>query len=302
MSRYTPEQLNRYFQHIGYTPKAGDVSLECLTNIQRRQLARVPFESVTLHYSKFHLLSLDPEDLFVKIVDNSRGGYCMELNTFFATVLRTLGFTLFSSGARVKGGDSFSGWDHMVNIVTIDGKRHLVDVGYGSNVPPLPVPLEHGFEFDAVLPARGKLEHRGIAEYSDPSQRLWVFSTQDDGTAPWREQTCFLDHEFLPGDFQVMNLRTMTNPTSLFVKSVVATKIILDEQAVRPVGVIILFRNYVKRRIGDKAEIIENLETEEDRVKALGTYFDIVLSAEDQRAIRGLASELRRTPLVVRDI
>lgn len=60
------------------------------------------FENLQLHYSSHHSISLDPEHLYTKIVEkDNRGGYCMENNCFFGTVLRTLGFSLHSAGARV---------------------------------------------------------------------------------------------------------------------------------------------------------------------------------------------------------
>jgi len=56
-------------------------------------------------------LSLHPEALFHKVVNTSRGGYYMEVNTLFATVLRTLGFTLISVGGRVRGPKGgYKGW------------------------------------------------------------------------------------------------------------------------------------------------------------------------------------------------
>ncbi|CAI4216100.1 unnamed protein product [Parascedosporium putredinis] len=92
----------------------------------RHHLAAVPFESLSLHYSPRRTLSVDPEDLFRKIVrppraaldspndedDNAaaaaagvhpdgdrRGGYCMEVNTLLASVLRGLGYDVLSVGA-----------------------------------------------------------------------------------------------------------------------------------------------------------------------------------------------------------
>ena len=110
---YSETQLEQYFDHIGYPRSArSDVgnTLEFLAELQKRNLARVPFESVSFHYSRHRLLSLDPEDLFEKIVTNSRGGYCMEVNAFFGTVLRSLGFNLISVGARVNGRTGYKGW------------------------------------------------------------------------------------------------------------------------------------------------------------------------------------------------
>ena len=97
---YSAEQLSRYFQLIGLPPHpAKPASLECLAELVKLQLATVPFENLSLHYSKHHLLSLDTNDLFDKIVGRRRGGYCMENNTFFGAVLRSLGFTLINAGA-----------------------------------------------------------------------------------------------------------------------------------------------------------------------------------------------------------
>jgi arylamine N-acetyltransferase len=110
---YSQAQLERYFQHIGFDPSGQERgSVAFLAALLRRHLARVPFENVSLHYSKTRLLSLDAQDLYEKIVSNSRGGYCMEVNAFFATVLRSLGYTFYSAGARVKdkGHDRFGGW------------------------------------------------------------------------------------------------------------------------------------------------------------------------------------------------
>jgi arylamine N-acetyltransferase len=181
----------------------------------------------------------------------------------------------------------------MVNLVTIGQKRYLVDVGFGSNGPPYPVPLEHDHEFVGVAPFRGRLQYRSLDEHSDSSQRVWVYSGQDDESSPWRDMYAFVELEFLPGDFEVMNLKTMTTPQSFFVQSVMCMCTVLDSEKTKPVGLLILHRDYVKKRMGDKSEIIETLETEEQRVHALEKYFGIVLAPDERKAIQGLASELR---------
>jgi arylamine N-acetyltransferase len=99
---YTAGQVDRYLEHINL-PKDSHPQdrLELLTALQRHQLARVPFESLSLHYSETRLLSLDLDDLFEKIVAEGRGGYCMELNAFFGTILRSLHFELYNAAGRV---------------------------------------------------------------------------------------------------------------------------------------------------------------------------------------------------------
>lgn len=182
----------------------------------------------------------------------------------------------------------------MVNIVTINNTRYLVDVGFGSNGSVNPVPLEHNYIFSTVSPARGRLEYKSLSQHSDPNQRIWVYSTQDNEAVPWKEMYCFTaDTEFFPADFEVMNLSTMTSPQSFFVQTVMCMWLLLDDSKQNPIGVLILHKDYVKRRIGDKSEIIEHFESEEDRVEALEMYFAIVLTSKEREAIRGLPSELK---------
>lgn len=103
MATYTENQLRQYFTHISYPESRHPQDpLQFLTGLQRYHLARVSFDSIALHYSPHHLLSLGPDDLFEKIVLRGRGGYCMEVNAFFANILRSLGFDVYSAGGRVK--------------------------------------------------------------------------------------------------------------------------------------------------------------------------------------------------------
>lgn len=204
----------------------------------------------------------------------------------------------------------------MVNIVTINNTRYLVDVGFGSNGSVHPVPLEHNHIFTTVAPARGKLEYKSLSQHSNPDQRIWVYSTQENESAPWKEMYCFAaDTEFFPADFEVMNLSTMTSPQSFFVQTVMCMWLLLSDDSdkgnsdsghgsdddddenkredLKAVGVLILHKDYVKRRIGDKSEIIEQFESEEQRVHALERYFGILLTKKEREAIRGLPSELK---------
>ena len=115
---YTANQLHQYLKYIQY-PDYGDSStlpqptLENLRILIIHQLSTIPFENLSLHYttdSSPHVFT-EPEAIFQKIVTNQkgRGGYCMELNTFFGTVLRGLGYRVRSVGARVSDGSIFDG-------------------------------------------------------------------------------------------------------------------------------------------------------------------------------------------------
>lgn len=113
---YSPEQLDQYFARINLPQRYressiaqsgthihNEASLDFLKALQRYQVAAVPFENLNLHYSVQRHISIDTEKLFEKIVTtkSERGGYCMENNTLFGTVLRSLQYNVMSVGGRV---------------------------------------------------------------------------------------------------------------------------------------------------------------------------------------------------------
>lgn len=146
---YTEPQLQRYFDRISLPSSvqgmllvlslshqldpscssAFEQQLRLLTTLQQYQVAHVPFENVSLHYSPHRTISLDAGDLFSKIVEHRRGGYCMENNTFFGAVLRGLGFEVYSTGARIShavfgtDGGGFKGWYVYKFFSVSDGAR-----------------------------------------------------------------------------------------------------------------------------------------------------------------------------------
>lgn len=90
-------------------------TLKFLTILHKHQLSTVPFENLALHYSTDHAISLDPEVLFEKIVTKKRGGYCMENNSFFGNMLRSVGFQTYCAGGRIRvpGDDSNPKGDYL---------------------------------------------------------------------------------------------------------------------------------------------------------------------------------------------
>jgi arylamine N-acetyltransferase len=117
---YSRDEIESYYRRIKlpdalrlYTvseasPKA---ALCYLRLLQKHHLTHVPFENLSLHYSTHRRNSLHHDDLFKKIVqDGARGGYCMELNAAFGTLLRSLGYKMYAAGARVHDGKIFEMW------------------------------------------------------------------------------------------------------------------------------------------------------------------------------------------------
>jgi len=289
-------------------------------------MATVPFENLALHYSTHHSITLDPECLFEKVVGRGRGGYCMENNCFFGTVLRTLGYAMVSVGARVSNATNgradggytglygargrassevlpdtciliYSCSSHMVNIVTVDGKRYMVDVGFGSNGPTHPLPLVDGEVSVGIAPEELRLLWTSIAQNTDPTQKLWVFQHRNDSQSPWQDAYCFTDLEFLPVDYEVMNFRISQSRTSWFTYMIVCVKTVLEvlDEEQEVVGTVMLVGNEVKRRVKGKTELLVTCKTEEERVQALEKWFDIHLTYEERKGIMGMVTELTAT-------
>lgn len=99
---FTAAQLHEYLARIYLASSDLDgKSYDALATLVRHQLLHVPFETLSLHYSRDKIISLDPEALFDKIVRRRRGGYCLENNTIFGCVLRSLGFRVYGVICRI---------------------------------------------------------------------------------------------------------------------------------------------------------------------------------------------------------
>ncbi|GLB08832.1 N-terminal acetyltransferase [Aspergillus tubingensis] len=313
---YPLEQLRRYFDRIGlpenYRKALQDVAilhgqsaLALLKVLQRYQLAAVPFENLNLHYAVHRSISIDPYKVFEKIVDSKsrRGGYCMENSLLFGTVLRSLGYDVTTVGGRVNEaaqpmsasknwrGPKYDGWNHMVNIVTIDEQKYLVDVGFGSNGPHHPIPLVQDYEFHNVGEQSGRLVNGPIAQHTSRSQSLWQYEFRNGGSN-WIPAYCFTEMEFLPEDFTIINYYMSTSRESWFTSHVVCVRMLLNEDGDKIVGDVTLFNDTLKERLGATSKELEKFASDEQRVLALERVFEIHISEADRESIRHTISEI----------
>lgn len=116
-----------------YLARIGADADDPLDVLMRRHLEAVPFENLSVHLPE--PIPLDVDDLAAKIVARRRGGFCYELNGAFGGLLAALGHEVTLCSARVArngGADGFGPpGDHMALVVARDGRRLLVDVGFG---------------------------------------------------------------------------------------------------------------------------------------------------------------------------
>lgn len=126
--------IDRYLKRIG-VPRPSAPTAEALRALTRAHLERVPFENLEIALER-RCPSLEPEDLFRKVVVEGRGGYCFELNKLFYLLLRELGYDCYCAAARIMyRRTELRPLSHRTIIVHADGERWLCDVGFGGPSP-----------------------------------------------------------------------------------------------------------------------------------------------------------------------
>lgn len=325
--RYSAAQMQQYFDRIKLPQKHRDsVVLKDPSQARTKQhglpLLRalalyhgcnVTFDNLVLHYSASKTVALDPAELFVRIVERRRGGRCMEQNTFLGTALRSLGYEVRNCAGRVARSMSpygevrksqpttYDGWNHMLNLVRLDDKWWVVDVGMGAMGPNVPFPVRDGFETTSVAPRIIRLQHRPIAETHTPADstvgppKLWCYDVcyepPADGSGiekTWTPVYCFTETEFLPQDYELMSWFTSTNPSSFFTRFVTCTKMVMGDdgdEATGIVGNVTLFKDAVRETIGAKRNVIMDCKTEEERVRVLAEVFGVHLTQDEKDGI-----------------
>ncbi|KPI40521.1 N-hydroxyarylamine O-acetyltransferase [Cyphellophora attinorum] len=325
---YTDSQLSAYLSLLPSQPPLtlpatqkliSDSPIAALRKLHLLQLAFAPFGSIAMHYSPHRIVSIDPDYLYHKIVHRRQGGYCMELNCFWSTVLRSLGFDVYIAGARVskaemgsQGSHGFGGYGHQVTIVRIEGEKWLSDVGFGGRMSLEPVKLEVGARGKGMLGWWQRLAYRGVADFTQGDHKVWVVDVHDEWAGEvvqreevfegvqaeegWRPAYCFADAEWLPADFEMLNYRMCRD--SFFTRTLILTRPILNQQGTECVGQLTLMSDELSRTMSgegqnEEKEVLGKFSKEQDRVEALEKWFSIKLTPDEARGIRGASSEIR---------
>ncbi len=121
--------LLAYFSRIGFEG-AASADFTTLKRMMRCQLFSVPFENLDVQQGK--VVSLVPEEIYCKIVNRNRGGYCYEVNGLFAMALEALGIPWQFVAARPMTYPVRRPKTHMAIVVPIEGEKWLFDLGFGS--------------------------------------------------------------------------------------------------------------------------------------------------------------------------
>jgi len=316
-SAYSPAQTKAYLDYIGLPEpcrqKQNEPNLAFLSDLHTHTLSTIPYENLSFHYSDKHTNSLDPQEIFRKIVldRRGRGGYCMEISILYNHILRGLGFTVYTAGVKIKrrekgipSGD-FVGWVHIVNIVTLpDGTKWMVDVAFGGDGATKPVPLveNHVLQNLGTQEIRLMREHIPAQVDRRPETKMWVYQYRNSTVQPWNSFYAFYEVEFTEADYKVMNWFTGYSPDSPQTWGLLAIKFLRrrkesDENACEyeVCGKRMLVDNVVKENLGGRTQVVETCASEDERVAALKKWFGIELTDEERRGIAGWRTEIRPT-------
>lgn len=199
-----------YLARIGYEG-ALTLSIETLRGLHRAHVMTVPFENLDIHLGR--AISLDPADLFRKIVVDRRGGYCFELNGLFALLLEDVGFAVTRLAARVSSGaEGVRPRSHQLLMVTLGNTSWIVDVGFGGHGLLEPLRLVFGEEarqghecFRLVAGERGEYLLQGERE------------------GAWVDLYSFGLDACLPVDYTFASYYHSHSPDSLFMQKRICT-------------------------------------------------------------------------------
>jgi len=232
--------------------------LPTLHSLQQHHVFGIPFETLDIHNHIPIILQLD--SLYQKVVLDRRGGYCYELNTLFHRLLAISGFKVHMVAGRLLHGHGYGReFEHMALIVELEGKKWLVDVGYGDfSLRPL-----------AVEPGAIQSDGRTFYQIVD---KIYVDGKEYLGVAKWNDskQTFKIEYIFTLTprnlhEFAEMNHFHQTSRESHFARSLICS-------LPTPEGRISIINNKLIRTSNGNKQV-KQIVDEDHRDKILEKYF-----------------------------
>ena len=186
-------------------------SLETLQGLHQSHVMTVPFEILDIHLGRS--ISLAPADLFHKIVVERRGGYCFELNGFFALLLEELGFGVTRLAARVcSGAEGARPRSHQLLMVHLRESAWIVDVGFGG----------HGL-LEPLRLVIGEERQQGRECFRPVAGERGEYLLQGERDGAWADLYSFGLDPCLPVDYLFANYYHSHSPDSLFTQQRICT-------------------------------------------------------------------------------
>jgi arylamine N-acetyltransferase len=186
-----PAAVARYLSRLGFSAPP-EPTAPSLVELQRRHLDVIPYENLAAVLGRPD--STDPQETLERIGAGGNAGYCFHQNGAFEIVLRALGFEVERRFGHVDGND-LPDLNHLVLLVTIDGRPWWPDMGLGDALRD-PVEVVTGeirqgpFRYEITEAGEGKWTFR-----HDPS--VGAFTTLDVRASSPSDVEIAQSHRFL---------------------------------------------------------------------------------------------------------
>ena len=200
-------KIKAYLNRINFkgTPKN---NYDTLKHLQMQHLRTVPYENLDI--VRNIPLSMEIADIYKKVVERRRGGYCFELNGLFGWLLKGLGFKVVDCMARyLRDGKEDPKRRHRVLKVTCEDMDYLCDVGMGTSIPQRPIPLIYGQIIEQIIGQKKEKYRLGKEPFYGNVLNEWK-----DGS--WRRLYSFAEEERHNSDFSILSFYYENHPSSPF--------------------------------------------------------------------------------------
>ena len=153
-----------FLKRIGM-PETEKITFQMLDELLEKTALTIPFENLCI-INKYTSV-INQENLTEKILIRNEGGVCYELNTLLYFVLKESEFQV----ELVRGvvydhqAQDFAavGRTHVINLLSHEGHKYVVDTGFGGNLALKPIPLsgETVSSFNGEFRIRKEENHYG---------------------------------------------------------------------------------------------------------------------------------------------
>jgi N-hydroxyarylamine O-acetyltransferase len=249
--------LELYLRRIKYSGEVyGD--LPTLRTLLHHHVFSIPFENLDIHNRTPIVLQI--ESIYRKVIPGKRGGYCFELNLLFHRLLQKFGYTVSMVSGRLLHGHGYGPeFEHMALIVELEGRKWLVDAGYGDfSLVPL-----------AIQPGEVQSDGRTYYQVTD---NVVVDGEKYLGVVKWNHSNQAFRTEYIftlvprvVQEFAGMNHFHQTSPESHFARSLICTLPTKD-------GRITIINNKLTRTAHGKKQVMA-IQSPEHREELLRKYF-----------------------------
>lgn len=263
-------QISRYLERIKFDGVVYN-DLPTLQSLQYNHLFTIPFETLDI-YNQVPI-HLQIEALYQKVVLGNRGGYCYELNVLFHHLLAVCGFKVSMIGGRLHHGHGYGRpFEHMALVVELEGKKWLVDVGYGDfSLKPMAITL-------GEVQSDGRTTYQILEKVVDGEEYLAVGKWKPSKKTFKIEYIFTLTPRVLQ-EFSAMNHFHQTSPESHFARSLICS-------LPTPEGRVSIINNKFMRTENGDRQLTAILD-ETHREEILAAYFYGAGLSQEVGVLRG---------------